>query len=216
MFLASALGYVAGTVLIACTTAKSTNIVQSLYQLIVLDLPQRSTGSIMWLPVLWSLLYWGPRPHQLYPLSRSERAKISFATFCWQIGISYTLVASIGLLVAGLAAHGLNQPLDFHALARFLMKLSIVLPLAPFVQWCRLHVEVNEHNSTQMVLATLCLIFALPLSAILTDWITTPVGAVLWALAIAASFWTYYSALQKFYRAGDLIQLTKRNNLSLV
>lgn len=215
-----ATGYIVGVMLFA-NFASGNRMILTLYQTVVPPASARgSVDFVFMLIAMWGVQYWGPRPQRIYPLSRARRARISFALSCGQIFLNFILTSGVFLVTAWGVAAWLGQPITLEHSGRFLMKLTLMLPLLPFLQWCRLHVEVREDKS-MLHLSTVCLV--LPVftwqyfGPAWLSYVTTPQGAFCWLLLIGVSFGAYYAALRRFYRAGDLLQHgTTRKNFGLV
>jgi hypothetical protein len=100
------------------------------------------------------------------------------------------------------------------------MILAFTLPLFPLMQWGAWHKEVRN-DQTMMVLCGLitfgvAVVWHISVRSSAIDLVS--VQSLAWCIAlITVSQWTYFAALNRFYRAGDLLQRgVKRQNFSLV
>jgi hypothetical protein len=161
-----------------------------------------------------------PQTGRLYPISRARQATVAYAASLRQVAVNFSAVLASGAIVAGLTAAWTGLPFPLRTLAEFSVLLAAILPLMPFLQWGLLHHEVR-HDRAVLLLVWLVgfapLWLSRPVLRPAVPWLITPAGASAVLLLIAFSQWSYWAALRRFYREGDLLQGgTARRNFSLV
>jgi hypothetical protein len=145
---------------------------------------------------------------------------VAFTGPAWQLGIAFSFLSGGTLLAAWVASRWLGLPFELRAAAQFMMSLAFTLPLFPLIQWGAWHKEVRNDPAVTLLcgLITLSFVMVWPMidRSSSVDLVSVPSAALCIGL-IAASQWAYLAALNRFYRAGDLLQRgVKRQNFGLV
>jgi hypothetical protein len=161
------------------------------------------------LPLIWISSFswiWGLRKNYFYPVSRAERAAVSWR-ICLVFTVSYTaLILLSKVAVVGAAVARGWRPAAWPTLPSFLPLTFAVLTEVPIVQWMSIRRDGARADSMEKSAAMLVpLLFAMVAPPLLAVWLSPlPLALVFLGLSLLANAFLYLW-LKKHYATVDLV-----------
>lgn len=150
------------------------------------------------------------RPQRLHPISRAQRARLTFILFLLEVGILLFAVFTSIIALSWFSAWQAGWPFRPTTVPDFVVVFLSLAPLIPFLQWLKLRAlfSAKKHPMDGTVYMIIYLLGGALFMFVTRsrNWLLSPEGLTVIAIALAASLYAYRAALFRFYRRGDLLQ----------